>query len=42
MYCLLPFFLSCLPDFLSKIGKNADLNPLSENAGKTRDCRRKA
>ena len=30
MYSRLPIFLSYLPAFLSKIGKNADLNPLSK------------
>ena len=30
MYGRLPIFLSYLPAFLSKIGKNADLNPLSK------------
>ena len=28
VYGRLPIFLSYLPAFLSKIGKNADLNPL--------------
>ena len=31
VYGRLPFFLSYLPAFLSKIGKNADLNPLSKS-----------
>ncbi|MFR5844977.1 MAG: hypothetical protein ACLUEU_04100, partial [Oscillospiraceae bacterium] len=31
MYDRLPVFLSYLPAFLSKIGKNADLNPLSKS-----------
>jgi len=30
VYGRLPVFLSYLPAFLSKIGKNADLNPLSK------------
>ena len=30
VYGRLPIFLSYLPAFLSKIGKNADLNPLSK------------
>jgi len=30
VYDRLPVFLSYLPAFLSKIGKNADLNPLSK------------
>lgn len=41
MYGRLPVFLSYLPAFLSKIGKNADLNPLPKKARPARLSERK-